>query len=83
MKNRNSYRKFQPQIKKIEVLEKTNSRFKRIYEEYEYISDELWEIESNDGPALPDDFINAIQLQANCLEDEIDEWLDKDIPQGE
>lgn len=75
MKNRNSYRKFQPQIKKIEELEKSNSRFKRIYDEYEHISDELWELESSTGPSLPDDFITAIQLQANYLEDEIAEWL--------
>lgn len=83
MKNRNSYRKFQPHIKKIEALEKTNSRFKRIYDEYEHISDELWELESNDSPPLPDDFITAIQLQANYLEDEIDEWLDRDEAQAE
>lgn len=80
MKNRNSYRKFQPQIKKIEALEKSNSRFKRIYDEYEHMSDELWELESNLGPSLPDDFISAIQLQANYLEDEIDQWLE-DNPQ--
>lgn len=80
MKNRNSYRKFQPQIKKIEALEKSSSRFKRIYDEYEHMSDELWELENSTGPALPDDFISAIQLQANYLEDEIDQWLE-DNPQ--
>lgn len=75
MKNRNSYRKFQPQIKKIEELEKSNSRFKRIYDEYEHMSEELWELESNVGPSLPDDFISALQLQTNYLEDEINQWL--------
>ncbi len=75
MKNRNSYRKFQPQIKKIEELEKSNSRFKRIYDEYEHMSEELWDIETNVEISVPDDFVNAMQLQANYLEDEINQWL--------
>jgi uncharacterized protein YdcH (DUF465 family) len=49
MKNSNRpYRKFLPQQKKIEELEKSSSRFKRIYSEYETMSDELWNLESNE-----------------------------------
>jgi len=70
------YRKFLPQQKKIEELEKSSSRFRRIYSEYELMSDELWNLETGDSPeSVPDDFINAIKLQATYLEDEIQDWL--------
>lgn len=73
------YRKFLPQQKKIEELEKSNSRFKRIYSEYELMSDELWDLESNESAeSVPDDFINAIKLQTSFLEEEIEDWLVQD-----
>ena len=73
------YRKFLPQQKKIEELEKSNSRFKRIYSEYELMSDELWDLESNESAeSVPDDFINAIKLQTSFLEEEIEDWLAQD-----
>lgn len=73
------YRKFLPQQKKIEELEKSSSRFKRIYSEYETMSDELWDLESSDNTeSIPDDFINAIKLQTSYLEDEIQDWLIED-----
>lgn len=73
------YRKFLPQQKKIEELEKSNSRFKRIYSEYELMSDELWKLESSkSAESIPDDFINAIKLQTTYLEDEIEDWLIED-----
>lgn len=77
MKNSNRpYRKFLPQQDKIEELEKSSSRFKRIYSEYELMSDELWDMESNEtAESIPDDFINAIKLQTSYLEDEIQNWL--------
>ena len=77
MKNSNRpYRKFLPQQKKIEELEKSSSRFKRIYSEYELMSDELWDMESNETEeSIPDDFINAIKLQTSFLENEIEDWL--------
>ncbi|KFC23169.1 hypothetical protein [Epilithonimonas lactis] len=80
MKNSNRpYRKFLPQQKKIEELEKSSSRFKRIYSEYEWMSDELWDMESNEtAESIPDDFINAIKLQTSYLEDEIEDWLVQD-----
>ena len=80
MKNSNRpYRKFLPQQKKIEELEKSNSRFRRIYSEYELMSDELWNLETSDtSGSIPDDFINAIKLQTSYLEDEIEDWLLED-----
>jgi archaellum component FlaC len=41
MKRQNKYRKFQLQQKNIEALEKENSRFKRVYSEYENMSNEF------------------------------------------
>lgn len=80
MKKRLNYRKFQPQLKRIEELEKNNSAFKRIYSEYELMSNELWEIENDEKNSIPDDFINAIQLQAEYLEEEINNWLTNITP---
>lgn len=39
------------------------------------MSDELWNLENSKGDSVPDDFINAITLQTNYLEDEINDWL--------
>ena len=75
VKNTNRYRKFQPQLQRIEELEKSSPRFKRVYSEYETISEELWNLENSDGPSVPDDFINAVKIQASFLEDEIEDWL--------
>jgi len=75
MKSQNKYRKFQLQQKNIEVLEKVNSRFKRVYSEYENMSDDLWNLENSEGDPIPDDFITAIKLQTAYLEEEIEDWL--------
>jgi uncharacterized protein YdcH (DUF465 family) len=75
MERQNKYRKFQLQQKNIEVLEKENSRFKRVYSEYENMSNELWNLENSKGEPVPDDFINAMLLQTSYLEDEIEDWL--------
>lgn len=75
MKNQNKYRKFQLQQKNIEVLEKENTRFKRVYSEYENMSDELWNLENKEGEPIPDDFINAMVMQTSYLEKEIEDWL--------
>jgi uncharacterized protein YdcH (DUF465 family) len=69
------FRKFVPQQKKIEELEKNSPRFKRIYEEYELMSNELYNLENSDITNVPDDFINAVKLQTEYLEDEIGDWL--------
>lgn len=75
MKTPRSYRKFQFQQDKIRNLEEKSPRFKRIYTEFEYLSDEIWDIETGDRDSVPDDFMMALQLQTNFLEDEIDNWL--------
>ncbi|SEM52569.1 hypothetical protein SAMN05421856_1047 [Chryseobacterium taichungense] len=75
MKSQNKYRKFQLQQKNIEALERENSRFKRVYSEYENMSEELWNLENSDNEPVPDDFINAMILQTSYLEDEIEDWL--------
>ena len=75
MTTQKPFRKFMPQQKKIEELEKNSPRFKRVYTEYELMSDELWELENSDISNIPDDFLNAVKLQTEYLEEEIDDWL--------
>ena len=75
MKTPRSYRKFQFQQDKIRNLEEKSPRFKRIYTEFENLSDEIWDIETGDRDSVPDDFMMTLQLQTNFLEDEIDNWL--------
>ncbi|MBA5247829.1 hypothetical protein H1R16_05490 [Marnyiella aurantia] len=75
MKKNSPYRKFQSQKDRIAVLEKTNPRFKRVYDEYEVLSEELWKLETTEGTSIPDDFINSFKIQTTFLEDEIKSWL--------
>jgi uncharacterized protein YdcH (DUF465 family) len=75
MITKKTYRKFNPQLKRIEELEKNSPRFKRIYAEYETMSDELWNLEHSDVTNIPDDFIDAVKLQTEYLEEEIGDWL--------
>ncbi|MGA9211176.1 hypothetical protein [Kaistella sp.] len=75
MTTQRPYRKFMPQQKKIEELEKKSPRFKRVYSEYELMSDQLWDLENTDTTNLPDDFMEALKLQTEYLEEEIDDWL--------
>ena len=70
-----TFRKFEPQQEKIAELEKSSPRFKRIYTEYEIMSDELWNLENTDIQNIPDDFLEAVKIQTACLEEEIHEWL--------
>lgn len=79
MKTNRPYRKFKPQQKQIEDLEKNNDRFRRIYSEYETMSEELWILENSENIPVTDDFLNSIKLQTTYLEEEIHDWLlDKD-----
>ncbi|WP_312075425.1 hypothetical protein [Chryseobacterium sp.] len=75
MERQNKYRKFQLQQKNIEALERQSSRFKRVYSEYENMSDDLWNLENSEGEPVPDDFLDAMILQTSYLEDEIEDWL--------
>ena len=76
MKTPRTYRKFQYKQEKIKDLEEHNPRFKRIYSEFENLSDEIWDIETGDRASVPDDFMFALKLRTHYLEDEIDHWLD-------
>ena len=80
MKTRKPFRKFQAQQEKIEKLEQTNSRFKRVYNEYELMQYELWNLHNTKQNSIPDDFITSIQLQTHYLEEEIEDWLCKSEP---
>ena len=64
-----------PQQQKIEQLEKTNSRFKRVYSEYTTMSKELCDYENSEEISVTDDFLNSIKLQTDYLEEEIQHWL--------
>lgn len=75
MNNPRPYRRFQPKTQEISALKKNNSRFERIYREYEVISEELWDFENSDKVSVCDEFLNALQQQSHFLEEEIDDWL--------
>lgn len=72
------YRKFKPLERKIEDLEKNSPTFKRIFSEYELMSDELYTLETSESSNVPDDFIDAVKMQTEFLEEEIGGWLIKD-----
>lgn len=76
MKTSSLYRKFQIRRDKIKDLEEKNPRFRRVFSEFEDITDEIWEIENGNREDIPDDFLFALFLQKKCLEEEIDEWLE-------
>lgn len=75
MNAKKSYRKFHPQQKEVEALEKKNDWFKRVFTEYELMAEELWDLENNDVSNIPDDFLNAVKIQTEYLEDEIGDLL--------
>lgn len=75
MNPKRPYRKFSPQQKQIQALEQKSDRFKRVYSEYEMLSDELWNLENSDTSNIPDDFVDAVKLQTEYLEEEISGWL--------
>ena len=75
MKNSRPYRKFQFQQKKIQELEQNNNQFKRMYTEYECMSEELWDLENEEKTSVTDDFLDSFGLQTNYLEEQIEHWL--------
>ncbi|SFI22917.1 hypothetical protein [Halpernia frigidisoli] len=82
MKNQRSLQRFSPLKQKIDELKKNNSRFKRVYKEYEFMSDELWDMETSLDISVSDDFLNAVTTQTNYLEEEIDGWLKSETDQN-
>ncbi len=75
MKPKRPYRKFDPQKTQIEALEQKSDRFRRIFSEYELMSEELWHLQTSESTSVPDDFLDAVQDQTQYLEDEIGSWL--------
>lgn len=75
MKPKRRYRKFDPQKAQIEALEQKSDRFRRIFSEYELISEELWHLQTCETTNVPDDFLDAVTVQTQYLEDEIGTWL--------
>lgn len=82
MKATRSYRKFQKRQGKINDLKENNARFRRVFSEFEDLDEEIREIENGNRASVPDDFLFALKLQQNCLEEEIDEWLEIDPPEN-
>lgn len=78
LKTLRTSQRFLPLKQKISELKKNNSRFKRVYREYEFMSDELWNLENSSEISVSDDFLDAVNMQTNYLEDEIDGWLQSD-----
>ena len=78
MNNNQSFRKYRSIQRKIADLERNNTRFKRIYSEYENLTEELWDLESSDVVNVSDDYLESVIEQTNCLEDEIEDWLQDD-----
>jgi len=70
-----TYRKFKPQQKRIEELEQQHPRFRRVFKEYEALSGELWNSDPKAHRNLPDDFLQALEIQTEYLEEEIEKWL--------
>jgi len=84
MNKRNPYRKFQGATRpNSQTWKKPDSRFKRVYDEYALMSEELWNLETTEGEGLPDDFINSIILQTSYLEEEIEDWLSAPVSDQE
>ena len=75
MKNQSINRRFKPLQQKISALKKNNSRFKKVYREFEIMSDELWNLENSSDVSVSDDFLDAVNLQTTFLQDEIEDWL--------
>lgn len=76
MKTTMSLRNFERTKRKIEELNKNESRFRQIYHEYKLFRTQLWNVQSGLVPEeVADDFIDALQIQISYLENEIEEWL--------
>ena len=81
MKKRPTYRNSLFKLQKVEELEKNNARFKRVYSEYKAINSEIDKMQMDDDLSIPDDFIEAMRLQSDYLEDEIKDWLTDNFSQ--
>ena len=75
MKSLVTVKKFSSRKEKVQNLMHSNSKFKRMFEEYDNMSEDLYNLESSEGISITDDFINYIKIQTNYLEAEIEDFL--------
>ncbi len=75
MKSQNPYRKFDATNAEVQTLLVKNARFKRMYDEYNQLSENLWNLEQSEGESLTDDFLNYIKVQTSYLENELQDIL--------
>jgi uncharacterized protein YdcH (DUF465 family) len=75
MKSLVTVKKFSSRKEKVQNLMHSNSKFKRMFEEYDNMSEDLYNLESSEGISITDDFINYIKVQTNYLEAEIEDFL--------
>ena len=75
MKSLVTVKKFSSRKEKVQNLMRSNSKFKRMFEEYDNMSEDLYKLESSEGISITDDFINYIKVQTNYLEAEIEDFL--------
>ncbi|WP_417427665.1 hypothetical protein [Halpernia sp.] len=78
LKNLRASQRFSPLKQKISELKKNNTRFKKVYREYEIMSEEQWNLETSPEISVSDDFLDAVNVQTRYLEDEIEVWLHPD-----
>ncbi|SEG13286.1 hypothetical protein SAMN05421847_1496 [Halpernia humi] len=79
LKNQRTLQRFLPQKNQISELKRNNYRFKRVFREYEMMSEQLWNLETSSEISVSDDFLNAVSMQTNILEEEIQNWLHPQI----
>lgn len=72
MKNQRPYRKFKFVPKKIDELDEKDHSFRRIFSEYECLTDELWSLQNTEDASVTDDFLEAVLLQKDFLEETIE-----------
>lgn len=75
MKSQNPYRKFDATKAEVQTLLVKNAKFKRMYDEYNQLSENLWNLEQSEGESLTDDFLNYIKVQTSYLENELQDIL--------
>lgn len=75
MNPKNPNKKFDATKVEMQTLLEENPRFKRIYDEYDQLSENLWNLEQSEGISITDEFINYIKMQTTYLEGEIEDYL--------
>ena len=75
MNPQNPYKKFDATKVEVQTLLQENPRFKRMYDEYDQLSENLWNLEQSEGESITDEFLNYIKVQTNYLEAELEDFI--------